>query len=830
MRYTINHYYRVIAKAILLVFMLCMVAHAAQPSLAQPARKPANVAVNFDMPRADATKQQNSTGETTTEKVEKVEPSKKSKTQSTTENDEDADNIYLNFENSSLGSVLNYLAEQKKINVLPQSDLDEQKVSLTTREPLSLDRAWNVLLTLLEINGFSIIKVGDLYRVISNKDNGREPLPSYSSRKGTEPEDLPDSDLVVRYIYFFKNMQAEVAQSILSTMLEGDGAVQVNQDLQVCIMKEKCFNIKAAMRIVKELDIGGLREGIKIIQLQEADSEAVEALFKEVLGTEDESRRIRFINKASQQGKSYFSSATKMFAYPAKNSIILLGMQKNIERISDFIYKHIDVPIGTAKSRLHIKEIRYAKAETLKPILESITKPPAGQGSEKSPIVGRFKFFEDVIIAAEGQGDEAGRGSGNRLVIACNQEDWVRLEKFIEKLDKPQAQVAFEVLIVDVSLNQDKELGAQFQNKKDIGMGFNSISLQNLSSEADVTRKTETGATEEIPIKNYIDLALPEATGQGFPSFLTLGKTGILKDGTRYENIWGIVRSVFTTQNTNIIGQPYIVTNNGQPCFIEVTDQRRLDAGLRSERGEQARTTKEAVDAATRVDITPQINSDGMIDLIVKIQLDSFDSADLSQPPNKSTRNIETRVNIGSGEVLVLGGLKKSNQQTNLWKTPILGSIPLLGNLFKSKTKSKTETNLYVFIRPSVIKPKFEGTPDEYTQLKLDYAKYQIMKADTYIKDSDPIQRWFFKPTNYSVQQTIADAKEGRVRPVDNFIYGRNAPKTVNVQEDPYFKDSEAIAQQKELKKRRSNRFANAKKATIHEDPLNELKSRKKST
>ena len=182
MRCTINHYYRVIARAILLVFMLCITAHAAQPSLAQPAGKPANVAVNFDMPRADATKQQDSTSATTTEKVEKVEPSKKSKTQSAAENDEDTDNIYLNFENSSLGSVLNYLAEQKKINVLPQSDLDEQKVSLTTREPLSLDRAWNVLLTLLEINGFSIIKVGDLYRVISNKDNGHEPLPSFAGQ------------------------------------------------------------------------------------------------------------------------------------------------------------------------------------------------------------------------------------------------------------------------------------------------------------------------------------------------------------------------------------------------------------------------------------------------------------------------------------------------------------------------------------------------------------------------------------------------------------------------------------------------------------------------
>lgn len=829
MRCTINHFFYVIAKAILLVFLLCAPAWAAQASLAQPATKRANVNVNFDAPSTGNKSDSNTPIAPSTEKTQQTKKTTNPSPKSDDKENDDQANIYLNFENASLGSVFNYLAEQKKINTLPQGDLEEQKVSLTTRNPLTLDRAWNVLLTLLEMNGFSLVKVGDLHRIVSNKDNGREPLPSYSSRKGTEPEDLPNSDLVVRYTYFFKNMQAEVAQSILTTMLEGDGAVQVNQDLQVCIMKEKCFNIKAAMRIVKELDTGGLREGIKIIQLQEADSEAVETLFKEVLGSEDESRRIRFINKASQQDKSYFSSATKIFAYPAKNSIILLGMQKNIERITDFIYKHIDVPIGTAQSRIHIKEVRYAKSENLKPILENIVKPPAGQGSEKSPVVGKFKFFEDVIIAAEGEGQEAGRGSGNRLVIACNQEDWVRLEKFIDKLDKPQAQVAFEVMIIDVTLDQAKELGAQFQNKQgnQIGMGLNSIELTNLSSGADLVRNQVPAGSEEVGMKNLIDLTTKDNLGQGYPSFLTLGKTGII-NGMRESNIWAIVRSVFKTENTHIIGQPYIVTNNGQPCFIEVTEQRRVDAGLRSERGEQVRTTKEPLDAATRVDLTPQINSDGIIDLSIKIQLDSFESTDPNKEANKSTRNIETRANIAAGEVLVLGGLKVSGQTISLWKTPILGDIPIIGNLFKSKTKAKTEKNLYVFIRPSVIKPKFEGAPDEYTQLKLDYAKLQMMKNDLYIKDSDPIQRWFFRPTNYSVKQTIADAKIGRMRPIDKFTYGQNTPKLVNIQEDPYFKDAESLAKQRELKQRRRNRFAGAKVASIDQDPLDQLKSRKK--
>lgn len=118
-----------------------------------------------------------------------------------------------------------------------------------------------------------------------------------------------------------------------------------------------------------------------------------------------------------------------------------------------------------------------------------------------------------------------------------------------------------------------------------------------------------------------------------------------------------------------------------------------------------------------------------------------------------------------------------------------------------------------MFIRPSIIKPRFEGAPDEYTQLKLDYAKYQIMKNDTYIQDRDPIQRWFFKPTNQTIKQRLSDAARGILRPVDDYTYGRGQPKSVNMQEDPYYRVSEALEQarskrEEEVKKHRAQSVA----------------------
>ena len=709
-------------------------------------------------------------------------------------------NVYLNFENVSLNSVVNYLAERKKINLVPHKDLEAQKVSLSTRKPLTLNRAWDILLTLLEMNGFSIVQVNNLHRIVANKDNGVEPLPYYTSQI-TAPEDLPDSDLVVRYMYFFKNIKPEIAQDILKTMLDGDKSVQPIKDLQAVIIKEKCHNIKAALRVIKELDTGGLRQSIRIVPLKEADAETVQKLFQDILGGgEGGDDRLKFIAADSPAESAYFSSTTKIIPDSSKNSLILLGTPANIDKICNFIYKYIDVPIGTANSRIHIRELRYAKAEALKPLLESIIKPPSGQGSDKSSIVGQFKFFEDVIIAADAAGGDENRGAGNRLIISANQGDWVRLNSFIDKLDKPAPQVAFEVMIVDISLRMDKELGAQLQSQGMVGAGLNRVNFNNIFALPSGTEGKETYTPDNPTIPAYKFTDIINKIGSG--SFLTLGAPGV----GEANKMWAFIRSYFNTNNSHIVSQPYLITNNFQECHITVGSTERVPGPLITEKGEAKTQQKVERSANTDVKLTPQINYDGVVTLKIDMSINEFVPGSPESGSNMAKRTIATKVNMAAGEVLVLGGMAKSNLNLSTYKTPILGDIPILGNLFRSTVKIKDEVNLYVFIRPSVIKPSFEGAPDEYTQLKLDYAKYQMIKTDNYSREYDPVHRWFFKPTNHSIKNTLADARNGVFRPVDDFTYGKGQPKTVDIKSDPYYQATVNVEAAKKLKKLKSRK------------------------
>jgi hypothetical protein len=245
-----------------------------------------------------------------------------------------------------------------------------------------------------------------------------------------------------------------------------------------------------------------------------------------------------------------------------------------------------------------------------------------------------------------------------------------------------------------------------------------------------------------------------------------------------------------------------MVSNNNQPCRVEVASSYRVSGELDSRKGEPSKLKLVDVNAAIVVEITPKMNLVGVVDLDIKVTVDSFIS-----PPtngNKLNRSLKTKASMLSGEVLVLGGLTKRSDDETTYKTPILGDIPVIGSIFfKNKHKELIESNLYIFIRPSVIKPRFEGAADEYTQLKLDYAKYQLLKTDTFLENKDPIQRWFFKPPDQSIKQKLSDVKKGVIRPLDDFVFAKSMPRMVNIKGDSYYKVSEELAKFEEKEKRK---------------------------
>lgn len=684
--------------------------------------------------------------------------------------------LSINCEASSIRQLFEDLARRKAINYEPPEVLNNLKITWLTEKPITLDEAWQDLHTVFSINGLSIINVNGLVRIVEQKSAGQNPLPVY---KDVSPEALPDSDMMIRYLRYFTNLNNNKITDIIANIIGDNGIVSSLPDINACVITGPAASIKAAARLIDELDTGGLRESIQVIQIRYTSAEEIERTFEQILGIAEQKKNPMRILMTQKKEIAYFSTSTRMIADPRTNKIILLGTKDALEKIRHFIVFHLDKPLIGAKSRLHIKELKYAKAEDIKDALDNLISPESVEGT---------KFFEDVTIVAEPANASSKTeafpvSAGNRLLIACNDSDWKRIEKFIDKLDKPTATVAMEVMFVEASVDSQRLLSAQFRNKKDgtIGRHVN-MQAQNIVGEPVATSPNL-----------RTDMLAPLVTTQNvLGTNFTIGCV---------DNIWTALKVVLSDTRFNVISQPFLIGNSNTSAHIELTDVNLVTGNVVTDTV-TVNLPKVPYTAKISVTIVPKVNLEGDITLNSKIQIDQFGSAtglvDNDGQPPINKRHVTTLATLHNGEVLVLGGLLQRSTEDDENKTPFLGDVPILGNLFKGRNRTTSIKNLYIFIRPTIVKPQFEGRPDSYSQLKLDYANANLANAVDF-SPHDPIQRWFFgdRKNAPSLEQSQ----------VNRFVSGRDQPQEVSIIEDEHYKSgSSRIIQARKIatKKRRS--------------------------
>jgi len=265
-----------------------------------------------------------------------------------------------------------------------------------------------------------------------------------------------------------------------------------------------------------------------------------------------------------------------------------------------------------------------------------------------------------------------------------------------------------------------------------------------------------------------------------------------------------LLRAALRESNSNIITQPFLVVNNGEECTFTDQENLRVDGEL-APRGNTNVQKKETLPATNRIVLTPRINADGIVEMKIDVSVEEFVTK-LNSSADTRRRGLNTKISMGIGEVLILGGLNKRKKITTKYDTPILGEIPLIGNLLKSREKSDGEESLFIFIRPSLIKPRSQVEPDDYTQFKLDYAKLNIKRTDDFAKDKDPINKVFFKPPNMTVAQAETYSLSENYPPIDDFAQRKKLPLITDIKRDPYYRVLNKFTDLQDLPDRKSKR------------------------
>lgn len=699
--------------------------------------------------------------------------------------------VPFSFERKSLSDIVDQLAEKKGLNIIPPqkaADLELYKKQVVSYQPhgrlhIPLKESWNLLQTFLDMSGFALAKRNPTLYVVERVGRPDEPgilretLPIYAN---TPPDELPDSEERIRYIYYLRNLKVPTTEDkqtnpisrILTEMLTPGTPVTYDTKSNAVIITDKSDVIASVMRIIRELDNSGFRETIEVIALHNVPARDVAKMFDTLKKAAGEAaEKTPFIRSdAKTESLSYFAADTKIIADDRQNTLIIMGRQSAVERIAEFVEDSIDQTPESGKSILHYYDLQYLDAKSFADVLTKVVAPPPAVGFQATvgPSGGPERYFQGVVVMAEevktvetkstteevtleakggylptGLGAQQIITGGNRLIVAALHDDWLRLKDLIQSLDKPQPQVILEVLIVDITGMKNNIIAGDVRNKtpecSKNGLQFLS---SNLSAVNNVLGVSPTELAQDL-------LGVIAGNTQNPPvtSLLQTGSTVISFNDPRTPGIWALLQILEQVVNAKVLSHPYLVTTNNQKATILTsTIERVMGDAVPSTAGV---VSVEIIDlpATLQVQMIPRLSSLERLSLQIAVDANAFISPTST---TRTTRRVNTNANMESGQILVIGGLTQTTQTDLKSGTPILQSIPILGAFFSGKNITVEKTNVAIFICPTIVHPKLRGGMNVYTADKIRKGRRDVDEALVFNEYRDPITRLFFNGAGVS--------------------------------------------------------------------------------
>ncbi len=735
--------------------------------------------------------------------------------------EEKYERVEFNFENADLKNLVTYVESLFDLNFITDESIEpikkngkaisHNKISFKTNEPLTRQQAWNLFTTFLELAGFAVVPTGDhaIYRIETLPNARKAPIPAYI---GVDSKTLPDNDEIIRYVYFLKNGTLDTIIPVIQALHSPDAVLMSLKAQKGFILTDKAYNIKTLMEIVKELDRVTMPQSMSVLKLHNADAQEVKRLYESLLASPDQRNTPRVFGPRKPETSNYFPEDTRIIAEPRTNSLILLGTRDSIKQIETFITKYVDVDLDQPYSPLYVHQLRYADAVTVADIMREVTRfggdTPVGKAGG---VRAGDKYLREMTFTPE--------KATNRVVIKGDYEDYLRAKEIIEKLDEAQPQVAIEILILDIHNTGAKQLGAQVRSKA-APSGLFGTNVKWQTSGLNVNG-VPSGIVEQpgaVPgvqrlLGNLLNLVNPMSAGN---TILTLGQD--------IYGVWGIFQALETVTNLEIISNPFLMATNKTKAKVSLGETRRVvTSTIAGSAGDITSQSDEP--ASLTVEITPQINSDGMISLDFVVDITDFLNPTDFTSATKTVKRIVSKTIVADQEVLALGGLVRNVITNTESKVPILGDIPLIGWLFKNKNKSTDKENLLILVSTRIVRPDKVDTSDSFTLERVaDYRSSMHEMVD--LADSrDPIHKMFFADNvvDTTVEEFIFDRRrEGtstefrkkRVTLRDRRKAAKENRKKKKKAPEPLLEQIAIDAPELALNRPRSNRAGNVNKGS----------------
>jgi general secretion pathway protein D len=515
------------------------------------------------------------------------------------------------------------------------------KVTVISNASLDEDAVFRLFLSVLTVHGYAVLESPEGFKI----------LPQNIAKQGGlnfDPSGGAPGELMVTRVLAIKNAVASELVPILRPLIPQYGHLAAVPTMNALIISDHADNIRSLERLVERLD-STIEGEMTVIPLKHAWAGDVITLLQQLTTTTT--------GKGSRS-----SDVTTIVADERTNRLILKGKPGELNQIKDLIIK-LDIPADKT-SRLQYVPLQYADATKVAELLKGV--------------VGDIEKKEGSapVLATNIQADE----DLNALLINAEPNVMTEIYSVLKKIDVPRAQVLIEAVIVEITVQNDEELGVQWL----IGGNDGLVSGSNFTS-----------AGSSIN-------TIASAVSSDGSNTLATGGTAILGD----TNLGAIIQALQSKTNSNLLSTPKILTLDNQEARILVGETRPFQTGEYSEDSDSTFVTTSREDVGLTLKVTPHINSGNEVKMEVFQTVESASDETSDLGTITTVREIETVVIAGDRQTIVLGGLIEDNITEVKQKVPFLGDIPFIGALFRSSSFSIDKKNLLVFIRPTIIRGK----------------------------------------------------------------------------------------------------------------------------
>jgi general secretion pathway protein D len=615
--------------------------------------------------------------------------------------------VTIDFNDVDINLFIKYISELTQKNFIVDREV-KGKVTIISPTRISADDAYRVFESVLEVHGFAAIPSGSVIKIVPSVQARSKNIATV--REGELPA---GEDKVVTQIVSLKYANAEEVKNLLTPLVSKNSVLIAHAHSGMLIITDFYSNIDRLMDIVRAVDVPSDSEEMVIITLQHASAETVAKAVSQL-----------FVATPAQKGVR--PETVKVIPFERTNVLIVFASKGSVQRVRQLVAR-LDEDVPRKEGNLRVLFLQHANAEEMVKVLMNLPddksggKGGEGSGGKATSAPSTPAISRDIKIVADKE--------TNALIITGPREEYEVVEDVVKRLDIPRRMVYLEALIMEVKVSKNFNIGVQWANgdaNAIAGFSGNGSAPYNILKQMTPTTADDGTTT---------------TTGT-LPAGFTLGvlEKGIKIGDVTFPNIGAVVNAYKSDADVNVIATPQILTTDNKKASIKVGENVPYITSKNTTSGtQQDYTNYEYKDVATTLTITPQVNQAEVLRLEIGVEVIKLKGTEATDTPSTFTRTAETTVVVHNEETVVIGGMIGQDTNNGEYKVPLLGDIPVVGWMFKSRGNTEEKTNLYIFITPRIVE-----NPAELADV---YQKKRATMEAVHRQPGD-IADQFFHPTS----------------------------------------------------------------------------------